>query len=206
MTGILSARSLPALGLAGVAGLLSALGLTGLASVVTRSLSTLGLTSVTGRLAALGLTGTCVAGGLVAVSPAGVTSLEARLGTGLFAAAAAAFTPAAPATAAVSRAYNAGRCRRMAPERDAPAAAAQLDVEIELVVAARRVRARDGACGRDLRVFPDEDLCAAEASEWRFVRRELIAVDDVLFPNLDARAHVERRVEQPVSLFRAATQ
>jgi hypothetical protein len=64
--------------------------------------------------------------------------------------------------------------------------AAQPNIEIEFIAAfSCFVRAGDSTRGGDLGIFLDEDLCTAQNSERRLVRRKLFAVNNVLFANLD---------------------
>lgn len=207
-TGI--ASSLPALRLTGVAS--TALSLAGVASL----LPTFSLTGIASLLTALGLTGVAslVAGiagpdaGItrtrVALRPASVaTGTEARIATACTGETR--LTITSPASTTLGKAGRAYCPWLLWLEGHFAATAAQPDVEIEIISSGSCfVRARDSLSGGNLCVFLNEDLCAAETPERRYIRWKLLAVNDVFFSNLDARAHVESEVEQPVAIFRAA--
>jgi len=59
---------------------------------------------------------------------------------------------------------------------------------------------------RHVGVLLYENLRAAQASERRPFRRELLGMNDVCFFNFDPTAHVERQVELPVSFLWAGAQ
>jgi hypothetical protein len=81
--------------------------------------------------------------------------------------------------------------------------ASELEVEVKVVLACI-MGAGDGLGAGDLSPFFDEHAGAAQASERRSFRRELLSVDDVVFADLDMTAHVQREIEQPVAFFGTA--
>jgi hypothetical protein len=74
------------------------------------------------------------------------------------------------------------------------AGAAELDVEVKVILA-RVVGTGDSLRAGDLRAFPDEDAGAAQASERRSFGRELLAMDDIVFADLDVAAHIQGEIE-----------
>jgi hypothetical protein len=74
------------------------------------------------------------------------------------------------------------------------AGASELDIEVKVILA-RVVGAGDSLGAGNLRAFPNEDAGAAQASERRTFGRELLAVDDIVFTDLDVAAHIQGEIE-----------
>ena len=62
-------------------------------------------------------------------------------------------------------------------------------------ILARVVGAGDSLGAGNLRAFPNEDAGAAQASERRTFGRELLAMDDIVFADLDVAAHIQGEIE-----------
>jgi hypothetical protein len=165
-----------------VAGRLVALGLTGLASLITGRLSALGSTGVARLIARIASFQARIPRTRIALGPASVaTGAEARI-------AACAKTRLCIESSAAAATLGSTRSSRFRPEAllGHATSAAQANIEIELIASGSCfVRARNSSRGGDLRIFLNEDACATQTSERRLVRRKLLAMDNVLFANLD---------------------
>jgi len=207
------AGRLLAVRLARFAGRLTALCLAGLAgpalriASVARGLITARLARLARRLA---LRSTGIAGPAAGIAGAGVALGAAGVEASGAAATAAAYAGKARiliACAATRTLGCTGGARRCPDARQRLGRGPELDIEIEFVgrfSGLMRLRPRHGS--GDLGVAADEHLRAAQSSERRPFRWKLLAVNDVLFGDLDTTSHVEREVQQPIPFPRTATE
>jgi hypothetical protein len=78
-------------------------------------------------------------------------------------------------------------------------AGAEPNVKVEFVFGGSSVN----AAGSDGGILPDQHARAAETAERRLIGGKLFEIDDIRFRNFEAAAHIERRIDEPVALFRA---
>jgi hypothetical protein len=179
------------LGLAGSA--VGGAGLTGGAG------STLRLAGVAGDLVALRLAGVASHAGVTGSAANGMAGLAGCYATAL---ATDASQTSLGVTGTLSAAF--GRAGGVATGsfagqlgRDG-AGASELDVEVKVILAGV-MGTGDGLRTGDLSSLPDEYASAAETSEGGSFGRKLLAMDDIVFADLDVTAHIEGEIEQPIA-------
>jgi hypothetical protein len=198
-------RVLLALRRAGVAGRLIALRLAGSAvggaGLTGGAGSTLRLAGVAGGLVALRLAGLASRAGVTGCAANGMAGMAGCDATALATDAsetslrvARALSTAFRRTSSVATGSFAGQLGRYG------AGASELDIEVKVILAGV-VGTGDGLRTGDLSSLPDENASASQASEGRSFGRKRLAVNDVVFADLDLTAHVQREIEQPVAFF-----
>jgi hypothetical protein len=76
---------------------------------------------------------------------------------------------------------------------------AEPNVKIEFVF-----RGVSGARSRDGGILPDQHARAAQPAKWRLIGRKLLEVENIGLRYLQPATHIERRIDEPMALPRAA--